>query len=536
MSIRARSAKPWLAMLALLACGLSPSAVIAQDKLLKRGNGPDVETLDPHKVRSVSAGNVVRDLFEGLVSEAADGRLIPGVAESWQVSDDGRVYVFSLRADARWSNGEALTATDFVYALRRSLSPSTASPSAALLAPIRGAEALMSGKGSAERLGVSALDDQTLQIELERPTPYFPGLLTNPVAYPVHRASLEREGAQFTRAGKLVSNGAYVLDEWALQSHVRLRRNAQYWNARSVAIEAVMHLVTEDLNAEFQRFRAGELHVTEQVPAQQIAAMSPALKQQLRIADYLGSYYYGFNLTQPPFKDQPGLRRALSLAIDRQIIVDKVMGSGEKPAYGWLPPGIDAAPSQRPEWASWSREQRLSEARRLYTAAGYGPQRPLAVQIRYNTHDYHQKIATVIAAMWKQTLGVKTTLYNEETKVFLQSRRERRLTQVFRASWVADYGDASSFLDLLLSNNPRNDTGYANARYDALLAQAANSTGDARAELFAQAERLMLADTPVIPIYFYVTKHLVAPTVRGWQDNALDHHYTGDLDLAPAAQ
>ena len=528
--MRTRSAKPWLAILATLCC-LLPSLALAQGKLLRRGNGPDVETLDPHKVRSVSAGNVVRDLFEGLLGEAPDGHLIPGVAASWQVSEDGRFYVFALRPEARWSNGEALTAADFVYAFRRSLSPSTASPSAALLAPIRGAEALMSGNGNAENLGVTALDDQTLQIELERPTPYFLGLLANPVAYPVHRASIERIGAQFTRAGKLVSNGAYVLDEWALQSHVRLRRNARYWNAQAVAIDTVMHLVTEDLNAEFQRFRAGELHITEQVPAQQIAAMPPALKQQLRIADYLGSYYYGFNLTQPPFKDQPGLRKALSLAIDRQVIADKVMGSGEKPAYGWLPPGTEGAPSQRPEWADWSRERRLIEARRLYAAAGYGPRHPLAVQIRYNTHDYHQKIATVIAAMWKQTLGVQATLYNEETKVFLQSRRERRLTQVFRASWVADYADASSFLDLLLSNNPRNDTGYANARYDTLLAQAEHTSGASRAELLAQAERLMLDDTPVIPIYFYVTKHLVAPSVRGWQDNALDHHYTRDLDL-----
>lgn len=520
-------------MLAMLAC-LLPLAASAQGKLLKRGNGPDVETLDPHKVRSVSAGNVVRDLFEGLLSEAPDGKLIPGVAAAWQLSDDGRVYTFALRPEARWSNGDALTATDFVYSFRRSLSPSTASPSAALLAPIRGAEALMSGKGSADTLGVTALDDQTLQIELERPTPYFLGLLTNPVAYPLHRTSVEREASQFTRAGKLVSNGAYVLDEQVLQSHVRLKRNARYWNAQAVAIDKVMHLVTEDLNAEFQRFRAGELHITEQVPAQQIAAMSPTLKSQLRVADYLGSYYYGFNLTQPPFENQPGLRKALSLAVDRQIIVDKVMGSGEKPADGWLPPGIEGAEAQRPDWAAWTREQRLQEARRLYAAAGYGASHPLTVEIRYNTHDYHQKIATVIAAMWKQTLGVQTTLYNEETKVFLQSRRERRLTQVFRASWVADYADASSFLDLLLSNNPRNDTGYANARYDTLLAQAANTNGTSRAELLSQAEHLMLEDTPVIPIYFYVTKHLVAPTVRGWQDNPVDHHLTRDLDLVPA--
>lgn len=480
----------------------------------------------------MSAGNVVRDLSEGLLTEDAQGELVPGTASSWTQSNDGLRYRFEIRRDARWSNGDPVTAQDFVYALRRAVDPRTASPSAALLAPIRNANAIMAGQLEPDRLAVVAEDAKLLQIELERPTPYFLSLLVVPVAFPVHEVSVEGNAAAFARAGALISNGAFTLEDWTLQSHIGLKRNPFYWNADDVRIDRVQHIVTEDLNAELQRFRTGELHITEQVPARQIEALSDALRAQLRVADYLGVYYYGFNLTRPPFAGQPKLRQALNLAVDRDIITRKVLGSGEKPAYSWLPPGISGTEGQTPDWARWTREQRLAEARRLYAEAGYGLQRPLRIELRYNTHEYHQKIATVVAAMWKQFLGVETTLYNEETKVFLQHRRERKLTQVFRGSWIADYNDASSFLDLLLSTNPRNDTGYASAQYDALLLQAAQGPEDQRPMRLAEAEQRMLDDTPVIPLYFYVTKHLVASDVIGWHDNPADHHYSRDLDLA----
>lgn len=518
------------ALVALLAGLLLsvPALAAPPGAVLVRGNGPDVETLDPHRVRSVSAGNVVRDLYEGLVTENAAGEPVPGLASHWERSADGRRYRFHLRPDLRWSNGEPLTADDVVASLQRSLSPATASPSAALLYGIRQAREVAAGHLPPTALGVSAEDAATVVIELAAPTPYFLALLTNPVAFPVH-ATLRQAASP---PAQPVSSGAYRLRERRLQSHLEVERNPQYWNANAVRIGRVRFVVTEDLNAEFQRFRAGELHLTEQVPAQQIAALAPAERAALRIADYLGVYYLGFNLTRAPFKDAPELRQALSLAIDREVITAKLLGSGEKPAWRWVPPGVAGAPPAPAEPAAGSREARLDAARRLYAQAGYGPARPLRVQIRYNTHEVHQKIATLVAAFWKQRLGVETTLYNEETQVFLQSRRERRLTEVFRASWVADVDDPGSFLDLLRSDNPRNDTGYANPRYDALLDAAAALDGDERRQRFAEAERLMLADAPVIPIYFYVSKHLVAPAVRGWRDNAVDHHYSRDLDLA----
>ncbi|WP_299698530.1 peptide ABC transporter substrate-binding protein [Hydrocarboniphaga sp.] len=515
----------WL-LLGLLCSG---SVAQAGDVVLRRGNGPDVETLDPHQVRSVAAGNVVRDLYEGLVSEAPDGSLIPGVAERWDISADGLVYVFFLRDTARWSNGDAVTAADFVAGLRRSVDPQTASPSSQLLAPIAQASAVMAGRSPPAALAVQALDEHRLQIGLQSPTPYFLALLVNPAAYPVHGPV---HGQGFTSAAPLVSNGAYQLQVWMPQSHIELRRNRHYWNDAATRIDRVQHIVTEDMGSEFQRFRAGELDITEQVPATQIAAMAPTLRRQLRIADYLGIYYYGFNVSQPPF-DQPGLRRALSLAVDREVIVRKVLGSGERAAYAWLPPHIAGADSLQPPWASWTRDQRVAEARRLYEQAGYSAQYPLRTEILYNTNDYHQKIALVIAAMWKQFLGVETRLRNEETKVFLQSRRERRRTQIFRGSWVSDYDDASGFLDLLGGHNPRNDTSYVSQRYDAALNAATHLPEDARRQQLRDAQQQLIDDAPVIPIYFYVTKHLVSPRVSGWQDNALDHHYSRDLGLSP---
>lgn len=519
-----------LVPISLIALLLWPLTLLAAPELLRRGNGPDIETLDPQQARSVSAGNVLRDLFEGLVTEMPDGALTGGAAERWELSSDGLVYRFFLRPQLRWSNGNALTATDYVYALRRAVDPATASPSAQLLAPILEAEAVMAGRAAVSALGVQAVDAQTLEITLQTPTPYFPAVLANAVAYPVHRRSIEQWGAAFTRPGKLVSNGAYQLQERVLQSHVELRRNPRYWNNSATRIERVQHIVTEDMNSEFQRFRAGELDITEQVPSAQLGSLMSGAASSLRIADSLGLYYYGFNLSKPPF-DRVELRRALSLAVDREVIARKVLGGGEKAAYGWLPPRISGATSLQPAWVNWTRAQRQAEAKRLYAQAGYSAARPLRTEILYNTSDTHQKIAVVIAAMWKQLLGVETSLRNEETKVFLSSRRERRRTQIFRASWISDYDDASSFLDLLMSRNPRNDTGYISARYDGLLASASRSAGDARRQLLQDAQTQLIDDAPVIPIYFYVTKHLVSPRVRGWQDNPLDHHYSRALSL-----
>jgi len=523
-----RLAAACLAWAALMVSG----AVAGAPSVLRIGNGPEVESLDPQRASSVSALNVARDLYEGLTRIADDGRVVPAAARGWQLSADGRRYTFDLREDLRWSNGEPLTAEDFVAGLRRVVDPRTGAPYAQLLSPIANAPAIVAGRAAPEMLAVWALSPTRLQILLSEPTPYFLSLLAHPAASPIHRQSLAQYGREFARPGRLVSNGAFKLEQWVVQSQLTLARNPHYWDDASTKLDSVVYVPFDDVAAELKRYRAGEIDVTSEIPLVQAPQLRARYGEQLRIATYLGSYFYGINMTRPPLGDSPVLRRALAMVIDRELIVDRVMNGLAQPAYGWVPPGVAGYQAQSVEWATWPMAKRLEEARRLYAEAGYSAERPLRVELRYNTHDDHKRIATVVAAMWKQALGVKTTLINEENKVFLAKRRLRRETQIFRAAWMGDYNDASTYLDVLASGNGRNDMGWQDARYDALLAQAARE-GDPhrRARLLQDAERLALEAMPVMPIYWYVSKHLVSPRVRGWHDNLLDVHYSKDLSV-----
>lgn len=523
-----RRASLWL-LLSLFVMSSAGIAVAAPSEL-RRGNGPEVESLDPHRVQGVSASNILRDLYEGLVSESPDGSLVPGAASHWEISANQLRYVFHLRPEARWSNGDPVTAADFVAGMRRSIDPATGSQYSQILAPIAGAASIIAGASSPESLGVTALAPLQLEIRLRAPTPYFLGLLTHAATYPIHTPSLAQHADRSARPGRLVGNGAYRLVERVMQSHVLLERNPHYWDDRNTAITRVKYVVTEDIDSEFKRFRAGELDWTSQVPASQIKWSRDHLPDALAVHGYLGVYYYGFNLLHPPFKDNPKLRRALSLAIDRRVIADKVLGAGELPADGWIPPGIPGYAPAKAQWAGWTREQCLAEARRLYAEAGYSPDRPAQVEIRYNTHEDHKKVATAVAAMWKQWLGVETTLINEEWKVYLQNRRMKAKTQVYRAGWIGDYNDANTFLEILHSAHGLNDTGYASPEYDALVERAGmEADAQRRADLLSLAEARLLEDLPVIPIYFYVTKRLVSPRLVGWQGNVMDHHASRHL-------
>lgn len=506
------------------------------ESVLRIGNGQEPETLDPHRGEGVSTLNILRDLYEGLTTIAPDGRVFPGAARGWWLAHDARTYTFELREDGRWSDGSPVTAADFVAGLRRSVDPATGSSFTGILAPIANAGAIAEGRLPVESLGVQALDERRLRIVLETPTPHFLGLLAHPSTFPIHRPSLRRWGDAFARGGRLVSNGAYRLQDWTVQAQVALVRNEHYRDAARVAIDRVVYYPTEDLQSELKRYRAGELDVTFQIPLVQAPWIRAQFGEQLRLATYLGVYYYGFNLTRPPFKDNRALRQALAMVVDRELIVRKLMNGLAQPATGWIPPGTAGHRAQAPEWASWPWERRLAEARRLYALAGYSAEKPLDVEIRYNTHEDHRRIAVVIAAMWKQHLGVRTRLFNEEGKVFTNNRRARKLTEVFRASWIGDYDDVSTFTDILQSRHGQNDTGWADAEYDVLLEQAARTVDPAqRQALLARAEARILAEWPVIPIYWYVSKHLVSPRVEGWQDNVLDYHYSKDLRLKDSA-
>ncbi|HUA52389.1 MAG TPA: peptide ABC transporter substrate-binding protein [Candidatus Sulfotelmatobacter sp.] len=531
-----RSGRPIARALGLAASLLVAGPALGGDNVLYRGNGAEPETLDIHHSTGIPEFDIEVDLFEGLVQYGPAGEPVPGVADRWTVSDDGLTYRFHLRADARWSNGDPVTADDFVFALRRAVSPATASRYAFILFPIANAEAIASGAiADPRQLGVAAPDARTVVFTLGAPTPYFLGLLTHHMAFPVHRATLERYGERWTRPGNLVGNGAYRLVSWVPQSEITLVKNPNYWDAASVKIDRVVYVATEDVGAELRRYRADELDVTNDVPVDQIAWIAGRFKQEFRRAAYLGTYYYGLNLRIPPFKDAPKLRQALALAIDRDTLVERITRAGEQPAYSWVPPGIgNRYVQQLPDWAHLPQAERDRLAQRLYREAGYGSDHPARFELLYNTSENHKRIAIAIAGMWKETLGADVILRNEEWKVYLASRAAKQF-EMLRQAWIGDYNDANTFLELLKSDiGDQNSEGYANPQYDALMQRAERTIDlDARARLMEAAERIMLADMPLIPIYHYVSKRLVKPWVAGWVDNIVDVHPTRYLGLLP---
>jgi len=499
---------------------------LSPTQVFRKNNGTEPGTLDPHRAEGVPASNVLRDLFEGLVMEDPSGAYISGAAESWSLSEDAKTYVFKMRENGKWSNGDVVTAEDFVYGLRRSVDPATLSNYSSMLYPIKNARDIVLGKRSSETLGVRANGPTTLIIELEGPTPYFLSLLTHSTTYATHRPSVEKFGARFTRPGNLVGNGAFKLEEWRVQSHIKLVRNTEYWDNKNTTLEEVYYYPIDDVNSSFKRYRAQELDFTETVLAEQLPWIRQCLPGDLKISPYFGSYYYGFNNTQPPFKNKPKLRTALSMAVDRSVITDIILGAGQIPAYS-LVPSVKTFKAVPANWSQWTQEQRNQEAQRLYSEAGFSKEKPLEVEILYNTSDNHKRIALAIAAMWKQTLGVKTTLRNQEWKVFLETRRLKQGTQVYRAGWIGDYDDPYTFSQLLHSENEMNHPGYSSEEYDELINLAATkNAGESRLDVLRQAEKAMLEDMPIIPIYFYVSQHLIKPQVSGLEGNVMDHHYS----------
>lgn len=502
---------------------------------LQLHNGGDPGSLDPHKVSGDWENRVVGDYIEGLVTDNAAAEPIPGQAESWEVSEDGLTYTFKLRDDIFWTDGEPVTAEDFEFAFQRLMDPATASEYAYLQYPIKNAEAINSGEiTDFSQLGVKAIDDKTLEITLEQPTPFFIEALTHYTAFPVPKHLVEEHGDQWTSVENIAGNGPYEIVEWIPGSYVRSEKNEEYYDAENVQIDEVYYHVLEDQAAALNRYRAGEFDILTDFPSDQYAWMQENLPGQAQVDPFLGIYYYVMNQEQPPF-DDVRVREALSISILRDVIGPDILGTGELPAYGWVPPGTGnyVEDAYMPEWAEMPYEERVARAQELLTDAGYGPDNPLTVQLRYNTNDNHQRIAVALAAMW-EPLGVNVELFNAEVAVHYDALRAGDF-QLGRAGWLLDYNDPSNTLDLLKTGvdqggemNWGNNYGrYSNEEFDSLMAEAATEQDlDARAELLAQAEEIAMDEFAAIPIYWYVSKNVVSPRISGFEDNAKDIHRT----------
>ncbi|HZX24272.1 MAG TPA: peptide ABC transporter substrate-binding protein [Woeseiaceae bacterium] len=520
-----------LLMLALLAAGCGDRApdgsrVADEGVTFHRGNGAEPATLDPHRAEDSASFEILRDLYEGLTTGTVEAKVVPGTAESWDVSPNGLTWTFTLRADAAWSNGDPVTATDFVAGFRRTVDPATASTYAQVLFPVKNAGAVNRGDLPPEALGVSAPDGRTFVVELAAPTPYFLSLLTHSATYPLHRASFAVHGEDFVRAGNMVSNGAYALDEWAVNSFVRLRRNPYYHGAENVQIDTVYYYPIEEHSAELQRYRAGELDFTQSVPNNQYDWIQANLGDELHVTPYLSTYFFVLDLTERPF-DDARVRQALAMAVDRQTLVEKVLGGGQQGAWGLVPPGVDNYASAEYEWRDWPEERRLAEARRLYREAGYSADNPLEARILYNTSDNHRKIAVAVQEMIRSALGADITVVNQEFKVMLETRKEPSRWEILRYGWTGDYNDPYTFLEIFRSDSPQNPAWYANPEFDRLLENASEEVDmDRRARLLRDAEQLLINDYPVIFAYFYVARHLVKPWVSGYRANIMDHNYS----------
>ena len=521
---------PLLAMLLLSACGGGDTqhraAGAGQPSVLTRSLSGQPGSLDPQRAEDAFSYDVLRDMYEGLTASAPNGEVQPAAATSWRVENDGKVYVFSLRRDARWSNGDPLTASNFVDGFRRAVDPSTGSGAADLLRSIQNAPEILEGRLPPDRLAVTAIDDHTLEIRLSHAVPYFPDILTNTVASPVHPTSVRGDGG-FSKPGQTVSNGPYVLAALAPGANMRLVRNPHYWDDASVSFDEVQYEFVADENAEFMRFRAGAVEVTNSVPEQRYQELLNSPGSGLQHRATLATFYFTLNTESGPLHGRRGLREALSLALDREAITGSVARAGQVPAFSLVPDGVwNYAPSAY-DWRSASRGERIARARKLYADAGYTAAKPLRLRLLYNENELVQRICIAIAAMWKETLGVETELLQMEFKAYLASRADPAQWDVVRVGWTADYNDASSFLDTMTKSSPQNFGHWVSADYARLLDSAAIEADPAkRRDALQQAESLMLGDYPLLPVYFYVTRRLVQPRIAAPAINPMNRTYS----------
>jgi oligopeptide transport system substrate-binding protein len=498
---------------------------------LERGNGPEPDSLDPVRAQGLSAHQILRDLYEGLFVEGADGHPEPGVALSWRVDAAGLNWTFELDPEARFADGRAVLAEHFVCAFQRALDPQNAAPYAVALLPVQGARARLAGRQ--EALGIVAQQPHQLRITLTHPSADLPARLTLPITFPFDCASPSEPASRQKSAPRSINgNGPYQMVEWRPGAWIELEVNRYHPRADQLSVRRVRFHVTEDAASEARRFEAGELHWTETVPPHPLTYLRERYGTQLHVGPALGTFFLGYNLRRPPFANAPKLREALYLAVDRELLVRLVTAAGEQPAYTLLPPQLaDPAPLALPQ------AERVARAQHLYRESGFDATNPLRIELRFNTSSLNRRLMLAVAAMWQEHLGVQTRLRNEDWKVFVVNRRAGLVTEVFRGGWNADFADPLNFLELFQGGSALNITGYSDDDFDRLAAAVSAATSpEHRRTAAAAAEQHLLQSYPIIPLFHYTTKHLVSPLLEGYTSNPLDHHPTRTLRWRQTSQ
>ncbi len=506
-------------------------------KILHYGNYGEPQGLDPHVVTGVPEHHIVSALFEGLVQKNPYTLEVePAAAKSWDVSADGRVYTFKLREDARWSNGDPVTAEDFAWSWWRALQPALGSQYVFMYFPIKNAERFFNGEiEDFDKVGIKALDQHTLRVELNNPTPYFLQLLDHYSLFPVHPPTIKKYGephesyTRWTRPENIVSNGPFVLEEWRLFKYLSVRKNELYWDAARVRLNGIRFYPIDKQTTEERMFRAGQLHSTEDIPIDRIPWYRANRPDLIKIAPYVGSYLYRVNTRREALADVR-VRQALAMSIDRETLINTVLNGIFTPAYAVVPDGLLGY--QPPKLFDYNPDK----ARQLLAQAGYpnGEGFP-GFELQYNSHEQHRKIAIAVQQMWNKNLNISVQLQNKDWKVYLDDETTGNY-DVSRGGWIGDYVDPNTFLDMWTSESGVNRTGFANARYDDLVLQQAPraASHEQRLELFREAETILMENMPILPIYTYSSKHLVHPSVQGMPSNYMDYKNYRYVDLQAA--
>ncbi len=498
-------------------------------RTLRRGLLGEPRTLDPQLADDTYSFQVIRDLYEGLTDKDRSGRIVPGVASSWSVNSAGTAYTFQLRPNARWSDGTRVVAEDFVRGLRHAVDPLTASGSAATLLTIKGASEIIAGHKDVSELGVTALSESIVQIELEHPAPFILEILSQPTAAPLAAKSSPMIVGASSRKARVANNGAYILVSHLPGSYIELEKNPYYWDAENVEIKTVKYINVESEATELREYLAGQLDLTFTIPAPDLQRISKQYPAEVQNEPFLGTLYLALNLSTAPMKNDKELRQALSMSVDREVIAERVM-MGVTPAYTLIGNGITGYTGAAYAWSTWTREQQLSTARKLYEKAGYSKGSPLHLKLYFNQDEGIRRLMIAIAGSWKQNLGVDCELIADEFRVFLVGRREKDRWDVARLGWMADYADPSSFLDVFSRESGENDSGYVNTTFSELLNHAESEPeGQQRMALLRNAEQVLLDDYPIIPVYFYRARRLVKPYLGGAQLTSMNRTYSKHL-------